>query len=78
MNTEVNIFFPLDRNGKSGKAEKKSSRAHLKSSWSLHIGSFWKIHFINPPQQDHSISFARFKPKKAIFVTVRLYYLFLY
>jgi hypothetical protein len=24
-------------------------KEHL-SSWSLHIDSFWKIHFINPPE----------------------------
>jgi hypothetical protein len=25
-------------------------RGKSESPWSLHIGSFWKIHFINPPE----------------------------
>jgi hypothetical protein len=29
---------------------KKGSKGKLKSPWSLHIRSFWKIHFINPPE----------------------------
>jgi hypothetical protein len=29
---------------------KKGSKGKLKSPWSLHIGPFWKTHFINPPE----------------------------
>jgi hypothetical protein len=31
-------------------AEKECSEGISKSRWSLHIGSFWKTHFINPPE----------------------------
>jgi len=29
---------------------KKAAKGNSKSPWSLHIGSFWKTHFINPPE----------------------------
>jgi len=29
---------------------KKAPNGKSESTWSLHIGSFWKIHFINPPE----------------------------
>jgi hypothetical protein len=39
------MTFNLSK-GKIRKALKENS----KSPWSLHIGSFWKVHFINPPE----------------------------
>jgi hypothetical protein len=33
------------------KAETKGSKGNSESPWSLHIGSFWKTHFINPRAQ---------------------------
>jgi hypothetical protein len=41
---KVKIKFSLFH--KKEKAPKRKS----KSPWSLHIGSFWKTHFINPPE----------------------------
>jgi hypothetical protein len=32
-------------------AHKKGSKGKVYPPWSLHIRSFWKIHFINPPAQ---------------------------
>jgi len=29
---------------------KKTPKGKSESPWSLHIGSFWKTHFINPPE----------------------------
>jgi hypothetical protein len=29
---------------------KKAPKAKSESPWSLHIGSFWKTHLINPPE----------------------------
>ena len=29
---------------------RKASKGNSGSPWSLHIGSFWKTHFINPPE----------------------------
>jgi len=40
---DITIFSFLDE-------DKKGSKGKLKSPWSLHIGTFWKTHFINPPE----------------------------
>jgi hypothetical protein len=40
--------------------KKKAPKGKSESAWSLHIRSFWKTHFINPPEprgQDESLSF---------------------
>jgi hypothetical protein len=29
---------------------RKAPKGNSESLWSLHTGSFWKIHFINPPE----------------------------
>jgi hypothetical protein len=29
---------------------RKAPKGNSESPWSLHIGIFWKIHFINPPE----------------------------
>jgi hypothetical protein len=29
---------------------KKAPKEKAESPWSLHIGAFWKTHFINPPE----------------------------
>jgi hypothetical protein len=33
-----------------GKKIRKAPRGNSESPWSLHIGIFWKTHFINPPE----------------------------
>jgi hypothetical protein len=30
--------------------ERKGSKGKSESPWSLHMGIFWEIHFINPPE----------------------------
>jgi hypothetical protein len=30
--------------------KEKAPKGNYDSPWSLHIGTFWKIHFINPPE----------------------------
>jgi len=37
--------------GKLNRREKKGSKGKLRIPWSLHMRSFWKIHFINPPEE---------------------------
>jgi hypothetical protein len=32
------------------KKVKKAAKGFFESPWSLHIGSFWETHFINPPE----------------------------
>jgi hypothetical protein len=32
------------------RAKKKAPKGQPESPWSLHMRSFWKIHFINPPE----------------------------
>ena len=37
---------------------RKAPEGNSESPWSLHIRSFWKIHFINPPEvQGQIVSF---------------------
>jgi hypothetical protein len=38
------------KKGFSRREEKKAPKGTSESLWSLHIRSFWKIHFINPPE----------------------------
>jgi hypothetical protein len=45
---------------KAGKAPK----GRKNPPWSLHIGIFWKIHFINPPEVRGQV--VRLKRKKGI------------
>jgi hypothetical protein len=33
----------------------KAPKAKSKSPWSLHIGTFWKTHFINPPEEQGQV-----------------------
>jgi len=41
-----------------GHETKKAPAGISESLWSLHIRSFWKIHFINPPEvQDQVVGF---------------------
>jgi len=32
-------------------SDKKAPKGKSESPWSLHIRSFWKTHFINPPEE---------------------------
>jgi hypothetical protein len=32
-------------------SENKKAPKRFSSPWRFHIGSFWKIHFINPPEE---------------------------
>jgi hypothetical protein len=42
------MFTPTFTN--EGKQRKKAPKGKSESPWSLHIRSFWKTHFINPPE----------------------------
>jgi hypothetical protein len=44
------IFNELKYFFLSGAQDKKGPKGISKSPWSLHIGSFWKIHFITTPK----------------------------
>jgi hypothetical protein len=41
----------LKRKSISSGTKKKDSEEKYKSPWSLHMRSFWKITFINPPEE---------------------------
>jgi hypothetical protein len=38
------------KKGQFKERTKKAPKGKSESPWSLHIGSFWKTHFINPPE----------------------------
>jgi hypothetical protein len=40
----------LDFSGLVKGKTRKAPRGKSESPWSLYIGIFWKIHFINPPE----------------------------
>jgi hypothetical protein len=44
LKTNKRIILPQERQ------RKKAPKGSSESPWSLHIRSFWKIHFINPPE----------------------------
>jgi hypothetical protein len=44
--------------------KRKAPKESSKSPWSLHIRSFWKIHFINPPEVRGQV--VRLKRKEGI------------
>jgi len=35
--------------------DRKAPKGKFESPWSLHIGIFWKIHFINPPEAQDQV-----------------------
>jgi hypothetical protein len=52
------------RKDNSRKTEMKGSKGIQESPWSLHIGSFWKILFIYPPEVQGQV--VRLKRKEGI------------
>jgi len=38
-----------------GRQKRKAPKGNSESPWSLHIRSFWKIHFINPPEEQGQV-----------------------
>jgi len=46
----MEVWLIAIKKGNLREAEKKGSKGIWNTLWGLHIGIFWKIDFINPPE----------------------------